>query len=137
VGIVASRLVERYHRPVILIALDGPSGRGSGRSIPGFDLLAGLQACGQHLVRFGGHRAAAGLEIAADSIEEFREEFVAHASRLLRPEDLTPVQSVDALVGAERLGLGLAEELEALGPFGLGNRGPVLLVPAAEVDDVR
>jgi single-stranded-DNA-specific exonuclease len=137
VGIVASRLVERHHRPVVLISLDGDTGRGSGRSIAGFDLLAGLQACRRHLIRFGGHRAAAGVEIAGDSLEAFRQEFIAHVASVLSVEDLAPVQSIDALVGAERLGLGLAEELATLGPFGLGNRGPVLLVPAAEVEDVR
>jgi single-stranded-DNA-specific exonuclease len=137
VGIVASRLVELHHRPVVLISLDGESGRGSGRSIAGFDLLAGLEACGSHLLRFGGHRAAAGLEIAAKGVDAFRDAFIAHASMVLEPADLAPVQPVDALVGAERLGLGLAEELSTLGPFGLGNRGPVLLVPAAQVDDVR
>src|SRR4029078_11053403 len=63
IGIVASRLAERHHRPVVLVALDGPSGRGSARSHPGFDSLAGLKECSAHLLRYGGHRAAAGLEI--------------------------------------------------------------------------
>ena len=81
VGIVASRLVERHQRPVIVISLDGEGGgRGSGRSIPGFDLLAGLEACSSHLVRYGGHRAAAGLELHAGDLDAFREAFVAHAT---------------------------------------------------------
>ena len=71
IGIVASRLAERHHRPVVLIALDGDRGTGSGRSIPAFDLLGGLDACAEHLARHGGHRAAAGLEIERDRVPAF------------------------------------------------------------------
>ena len=138
VGIVASRLVERHHRPVVVISLDGEGGgRGSGRSIPGFDLLAGLEACAEHLEGFGGHRAAAGLELRAENIDAFRAAFVAHAESVLGPEDLRRTERVDAMVGGEGLGLDLAEELERLAPFGMGNPGVRLLVPAARVRDVR
>jgi single-stranded-DNA-specific exonuclease len=138
VGIVASRLAERHWRPVIMISLDGEGGgRGSGRSIPGFDLLAALRDCGHHLVRFGGHRAAAGLEIEAERVEEFRRDFVARAGEALEPEDLVRTETVDAVVGGDRLGIRVAEELERLGPFGMGNPGIRLLVPAAQVRDVR
>ncbi len=71
IGIVASRLVERSGRPVVLIALDGETGKGSGRSVEAFDLLGGLTACAEHLLRYGGHRAAAGLEIERGRIEGF------------------------------------------------------------------
>jgi single-stranded-DNA-specific exonuclease len=138
VGIVASRLVERHWRPVCLIALDGEGrGRGSGRSIPGFDLLAGLRATEEHLLRYGGHHAAAGLEIEARAVEPFRRAFVAHAAAVLGPEQLTRTERVDALVGAPGLGLELAEELGRLAPFGMGNPGVRLLVPSATVADVR
>jgi single-stranded-DNA-specific exonuclease len=138
VGIVASKLVERHWRPVVLLSLDSDgAGRGSGRSIPGFDLLGGLRACGSHLVRFGGHRAAAGLEIAPGKLEEFRDAFVEHARGAVVPEDLVRTETVDAVVGGDRLGLRVAEELERLGPFGMGNPGIRLLVPAAHVRDVR
>ncbi len=138
VGIVASRLVERHHRPVIVISLDGDGeGRGSGRSIPGFDLLAGLQACSEHLLGFGGHRAAAGLTLRAADVDAFREAFAAHAASLLGPEDLRRTERVDAMVGGVGLGLDLAEELERLAPFGMGNPGVRLMVPAAKVSDVR
>jgi single-stranded-DNA-specific exonuclease len=138
IGIVASRLVERHHRPTIVIALDGQgSGRGSGRSIPGFDLLAGLEACAEHLVGFGGHRAAAGLELRAENLDAFREAFAAHAAELLGPEDLRRTERIDAMVGGADLGLDLAEELGRLAPFGMGNPGVRLLVPAAQVRDVR
>jgi single-stranded-DNA-specific exonuclease len=138
VGIVASRLVERHHRPVVVISLDGAGeGRGSGRSIPGFDLLAALEACAEHLEGFGGHRAAAGLTIKAENVPAFREAFAAHANGALAPEDLRRTEKVDAIAGGVGLGLELAEELKQLAPFGMGNPGVRLLVPSARVTDVR
>jgi single-stranded-DNA-specific exonuclease len=137
VGIVASRLVERHWRPVVLLSMDeAGNARGSGRSIPGFDLLAGLQACAPHLLRFGGHRAAAGLELRAAELDAFRERFIAHAASHLGPEDLVRTERIDALVGGDRLGLELAQELERLAPFGAGNPGVRLLVPSARLGNV-
>jgi single-stranded-DNA-specific exonuclease len=138
VGIVASRLVERHHRPVVVVSLDGEGGgRGSGRSIPGFDLHAALEACSQHLVSFGGHRAAAGLSLRAENLDAFREAFAAHAVAVLGPEDLRRTARIDAMVGGVSLGLDLAEELGQLAPFGMGNPGVRLMVPSARVSDVR
>jgi single-stranded-DNA-specific exonuclease len=138
IGIVASRLVEKLHRPVVVVSLDGEGGgRGSGRSIPGFDLLAGLEACSEHLVSFGGHRAAAGLELEERSVDAFRAAFAAHAASVLAPEDLVRTERIDAIVGGASLGLDLAEELRRLAPFGMGNPGVRLLVPSARVRDVR
>lgn len=138
IGIVASRLVERHYRPVVVISLDGEGGgRGSARSIPGFDLLAGLEACAEHLDGFGGHKAAAGLQLRAENVEAFRAAFAAHAASVLTPEDLRKAERVDAMVGGSELGLGLAEELRQLAPFGMGNPGVRLLVPSARVKDVR
>jgi single-stranded-DNA-specific exonuclease len=138
VGIVASRLVERHHRPVVVISLDGEGGgRGSGRSIPGFDLHAALGACAEHLESFGGHRAAAGLSLRAESLDAFREAFAAHAASVLGPDDLRRTERIDAMVGGVGLGLDLAEELGQLAPFGMGNPGVRLMVPSARVSDVR
>ncbi len=138
IGIVAARLAERHHRPVLIVSLDREGGaRGSGRSIPGFDLLAGLRACSEFLVRFGGHRAAAGVELRAADLGRFREAFTAHATALLCQEDLHPTEQIDAMVGGAELGLDLAEELGRLAPFGRGNPDVRLLVPAATVRDVR
>lgn len=138
VGIVASRLVEKHHKPTVVVALDDEGGgRGSGRSIPGFDLLAGLEACKDRLIGFGGHRAAAGIEIDASELDGFREAFTAHAAQALDPEDLVRTERIDAVVGGSSLGLDLAEELGQLAPFGMGNPGVRLLVPAARVRDVR
>ncbi len=138
VGIVASRLVERHHRPVVVVSLDGEGGgRGSGRSISGFDLLAALEACAEHLESFGGHRAAAGLSLRAENLEAFRETFAAHAASVLGPDDLRRTERIDAMVGGVGLGLELAEELGQLAPFGMGNPGVRLMVPSARVSDVR
>src|SRR4051812_37181195 len=121
IGIVASRLVERFNRPVVLIAGEGDSWKGSGRSVPSFDLHEGLAACADHLERFGGHRAAAGLTIRGSELESFAAAFAAHADGELLDEDLAPVIRIDAIVPASALTLELARELEQLSPFGLGN----------------
>jgi single-stranded-DNA-specific exonuclease len=138
VGIVASRLVERHHRPCVVISLDGEGGgRGSGRSIPGFDLHAALDACSEHLETFGGHKAAAGLSLKAENLDAFRAAFAAHAGEVLNEEDLKRTERIDAMVGGVGLGLDLAEELSQLAPFGMGNPGVRLMVPSARVTDVR
>jgi single-stranded-DNA-specific exonuclease len=138
IGIVASRMVERHNRPTVVISIDEQgNGRGSGRSIPGFDLLAGLEACAEHLTGFGGHRAAAGLQLPAENVAAFQDAFAAHADAVLAPEDLGRSERIDAMVGGPSLGLELAEELGKLGPFGVGNPGVRLLVPSAQIRDVR
>src|SRR5215208_2754622 len=136
VGIVASRLVERWRRPCVVIALDGRGGRGSGRSISAYDLHAGLAACSEQLVRFGGHRMAAGVELEAAALEPFRRALAAHAAAALSPDDLIPVERVDAVVPGGDLGLDLADDLELLRPFGMGNPQPTLLVPSARFERV-
>ncbi|HEY4428840.1 MAG TPA: single-stranded-DNA-specific exonuclease RecJ [Solirubrobacteraceae bacterium] len=137
IGIVASRLVEATRRPVVLVALDGERGRGSGRSIEAFDLLGGLTACAGQLLRFGGHRAAAGLEIETARVPEFADALCSHAEGALGAEDLTPVERVDAVLGGRELGMELAEELRRLAPFGRGNPGVSLLLADATFRDVR
>ncbi len=137
IGIVASRLVERHRRPVVMISLDGATGRGSGRSIEAFDLLGGLSACAEHLRSHGGHRAAAGLEIDRGRVQAFAAALCAHAERVLEPEDMVAVERVDAVVGGDELGMTLAEELQRLAPFGRGNPGVSLLVADATFRDGR
>jgi single-stranded-DNA-specific exonuclease len=138
IGIVASRLVERYHRPVVLIAGTEGHWKGSGRSIPSFDLHGALAACSHHLERFGGHRAAAGLSIAPDQLQPFAEAFAAQAEDLVGDDDLLPNTMVDAVLprGA-KLTLDLCEELRRLAPFGLGNPHVTLLAPACELADLN
>jgi single-stranded-DNA-specific exonuclease len=137
VGIVASRIAERYHRPAVLVALDGESGTGSARSIPGFDLLGALHACAEHLDSYGGHRAAAGLTVGRDRLEVLRGAFEAHAGAVLSPELLSGVERVDAVASGSQLGLDLVEELELLEPTGMGNPAPRLLVPGARLADIH
>jgi single-stranded-DNA-specific exonuclease len=139
VGIAASRLVERHLRPTILLSVDGLRAKGSARSIPGFDLVAALGDCEEHLVRYGGHRAAAGLELEAARLDAFREAFIRHAASRIDPAKLVRMERLDALVGVGREGIGmdLARQLESLGPFGMGNPGPRLLVPSGRLREVR
>jgi len=137
IGIVASRLAERNHRPVVLVALDGELGKGSGRSVPAFDLLAGLTACSAHMLRYGGHRAAAGLEIERANVPALARALGEYAERVLRAEDALPVERVDAIVGGEELSMTLAEELQRLAPFGNGNRGVSLMIAEARFRDGR
>jgi single-stranded-DNA-specific exonuclease len=137
IGIVASRLVERSGRPVVLIALDGDTGKASGRSVESFDLLAGLSSCGEHLLRYGGHRAAAGLEIERARVADFAGALCAHAERVLDQRELVAVERVDAVVGGDELGMALAEELRAVAPFGRGNPAVSLMVADATFTDVR
>jgi len=137
IGIVASRLVERSGRPVVLVALQGERGRASGRSVEAFDLLGGLRACEQHLLRYGGHRAAAGLEIERGRVADFAQALGAHAERVLSQHDLLEVERVDAIVPGPALDMSLAEELQGLAPFGRGNPSVRLMVADATFADVR
>ena len=138
IGIVASRLVERFRRPVVLIAGGEPGEEwtGSGRSIPSFDLHGALGACSSHLSRWGGHRAAAGLSISPDEVEAFAQAFAAHAAGVMIEDDLQAVTSVDAVVQGRELTLGLCEELERLEPFGLGNPNVTLLAVGCELSEL-
>jgi single-stranded-DNA-specific exonuclease len=137
IGIVASRLAERHHRPFVLVALEGERGRGSGRSIAGFDLLGALEQCAGHLARHGGHEAAAGLEIERGRLEGFGAAFAAHAERVLSEEALVVSERVDAVVAGGELGMELAEELRALAPFGCANPAVSLLVRGARFAERR
>src|SRR6266566_1238873 len=137
IGIVASRLVERFNRPVVLIAGTDGDWKGSGRSIASFDLHGGLAACSHLLERWGGHRAAAGLSIKPENIPAFAEAFAAHAAELLLDEDLQPVTHIDAIVPRDTpLTLELCNEIARLAPFGLGNPNVTLLAPGCELGDL-
>jgi single-stranded-DNA-specific exonuclease len=136
IGIVASRLVERYHRPVVLIAGTDDAWKGSGRSIPAFDLHGALGACAEHLERFGGHRAAAGLSIRPEAVEAFAAAFAEQAAGVLAEEDLRPLTEIDAVLPPRTpLTLDLCAELERLAPFGLENPSVTLLAGDCELVD--
>ena len=137
IGIVASRLVERFHRPVVLIAGTDGDWKGSGRSIPSFDLHAALAACAEHLSRFGGHRAAAGLSIDPGRVAAFADAFASEVDAKLSEGELRPTIVADAAVNGEELTMTLCQELRHLAPFGLGNPGVTLLLPSCDLSDVE
>lgn len=127
IGIVASRLVERFSRPTILIAVNGDGlGQGSGRSIPGFDIAEALQACDEHLVSHGGHAMAGGLKVKPENINAFIEAFGLYASERITPEQLIPSQRIDAETTISALGFNVVDLLERMAPFGAGNPRPVI-----------
>jgi len=128
IGIVASRVVERIHRPTVLIALAGADdGKGSARSIPGFHLYDAMHACAGHLTRFGGHRMAAGCSIRPEEVDPFRAAFNAHAHAVLDEERLVPEVRVDLELELHHATEDLARMLRHAGPFGAGNATPVFV----------
>lgn len=133
IGIVASRLVEQFHRPVVLIALASSEGQGSARSIPHFDLSAALGKCAAHLTSFGGHAMAAGMRIARQNLPVFTEAFVALANQALTGDDLTPKLRLDAEVAPGELDISTAQAIIDLGPFGVGNPRPKLATEWVEL----
>lgn len=138
VGICASRVLEVYHRPTILLSIEGDEVRGSARSIPGFHMQRALLQMSELFTRFGGHAAAAGLSLRGrDLVPELRRRMNRLAAEWLRPEDLVPEQRVDAFVALDQIDEGLIRELEALEPFGLGNPAPVLATDGLQVVDGR
>lgn len=134
VGIVASRVAERFHRPAIVIGVDGDSARGSCRSIEKFDMFGSLGRCASHLVRFGGHHHAAGIQLEKNRIDGFRAAFEQEARRQLSEKDLEPIVRVDAELNASDATLELAQALAALGPFGAGHPEPVFATETSNVE---
>ena len=127
IGIVASRLVERYHRPAVLVAMDSEQGKGSARSIPGFHLYQALQTCGHLLSGYGGHEFAAGLSIAPGDFMDFVQAFDAYAQKVLNESDLKPLVYFDDEVFFDEISLELVRELELMQPFGAANPEPVFV----------
>ncbi len=134
IGIVASGLVERIHRPVVLVALDGERGRGSARSIPGFHLYEALAECSEHLQRFGGHRQAAGMDVDRAAVPELRAAFNSAARRRLEPEQLRLTLKPDLELSLADIDLQLVHWMGYLGPHGMGNPGPLFLSRAVGLE---
>ncbi len=133
IGIVASRLVERFHRPTVLIALSGEAGQGSGRSIRHFPLHEALAACADHLISSGGHAMAAGLRVRRDRIDAFADAFQAEAAQRLTQRDLLPKLMLDDEVRLSELLPESVEAMHRLGPFGAGNPRPRLATAEVEL----
>jgi single-stranded-DNA-specific exonuclease len=133
IGIVASKLVDAFHRPAVVISLEDGLGHGSCRSIGAFDMLAALEWCGGHLVRFGGHRMAAGLTLEAGAFKAFRSALQTYGDERLGPDDLRPRLRVDARLDLDAIRGRLVEEIRALEPFGIGNPRPVFCAGPVEI----
>ena len=127
IGIVASRLVEQFNRPTIMIAIDGDEGRGSGRSIPAFDLYKGLTDCRGSLLRFGGHKHAAGIAVSRDAIDVFRQEINEVGRSVLDEDDFLPKIVCDQELTLDEIDLEVAKSIAMLAPFGVANPTPLLL----------
>ncbi len=133
IGIVASRLVDRFNKPAVLIAAESKTAQGSARSIPGFHMRDALAACGEHLISFGGHAMAGGLKIQRDKIDTFAEAFARYAGRNINEDQLTPTLSVDAEAAVTSLGYNVVSHLERMAPFGQGNPKPMVLLRGCRV----
>ena len=124
-GIVASRIVDKFYRPTILLTVEDAKAQGSGRSIPGFCLLSAIRACSQHLIKFGGHKMAAGLTIEATKIEQFAAAFEAYARQNLCADAVVAKLHIDAVAALGEFRKEVVSELQLLGPFGAGNPRPI------------
>ncbi len=135
IGIVASKIVDAFNRPAIVLSLENGLAHGSCRSIPAFDMLAALEHCHDLFLRFGGHRQAAGLTMETARVAEFRARVNAYADERLEPEDLMPRLRIDAALGLRAIKPDVVEGLLALEPFGLGNPRPVFHTDPVEIID--
>ena len=135
IGIVASKLVDQFCRPVVVLSVDGDIAHGSGRSIPGFHLLSALEQSADLFVRYGGHQQAAGLAIETSRLPELRKRLADHANDVLGPDDLAPRLSIDAHVSLSGVDQSLMDGLMSLEPFGAGNRRPVFHADPVEIVD--
>jgi single-stranded-DNA-specific exonuclease len=135
IGIVASKIVDTFYRPTIVLSLDEDMAHGSCRSIPGFDMLAALESCAPMLLRFGGHRQAAGLQLEASRVKEFRRAINQHGNERLAPDDLRPRLWLDGPLSFSGITTRVAEELAALAPFGPGNPRPVFQTSGVQIVD--
>ena len=132
-GIVASRVVERFYRPTVVIGFNDGVGKGSARSIRGFHMVEAFRDCAEHLEKFGGHEFAGGLSMRPEQLAPFTEAFEAAARHTLSAEQLSPLLEIDAQLDFSQLSLSLMRELEVMQPFGVGNPEPLFATFGAEV----
>ena len=135
IGIVASKLVDTYHKPSIVLSIDGDVAHGSCRSIPEFDMLGALERCADVFIRFGGHKQAAGLTMEAARVGEFRQRINGWADEVLEPDQLRPKLRIDASLHLKAITHDLVRGLDAMGPFGMGNPRPVFHAAPVEIVD--
>jgi single-stranded-DNA-specific exonuclease len=135
IGLAASKIAERAHRPAIVLSVENGVAHGSGRSVSTFHLLEALDACSDLFEQFGGHAAAAGMKIRSDKIDELRKRLNEFAAEKLTDEHRTPILNIDAHVSTSTLGLGIVNELKSLEPFGAGNPKPVFVTKDLTIAD--
>jgi single-stranded-DNA-specific exonuclease len=133
IGIVASRIIEKYFRPTVMISVENGIGKGSARSIPNFDLYGALKSCSDLLLQFGGHKYAAGLTIESDKIPEFRNRFNEVASKMLKEDDLIPKIKIDDELRLDEINTELIQMLDGLAPFGPKNNKPCFVSYGLEI----
>lgn len=136
IGIVASRLVDRFAKPAVMIAFDKKGSdvaRGSARGVKSFNILEGIKACASFLEKFGGHKAAAGLTLRRDKLEGFKEAFLMYLNHAVTEEDLMPEITLDAAVSLDELDLRVLSEIETLAPFGMANSKPIFCLTDARI----
>jgi len=137
VGIVASRLMERYYRPTVLLCLDDGVYKGSARGIPNFHLFQGLSRCRDLLLEFGGHKYAAGIKIDPENLEKFKERFEDVVREMVPEDGFTPVIKLDAEARLDELGMNEVIRFQDLSPFGAGNPEPVVLIKDVQILNPR
>ncbi len=139
IGIVASKLVEKYYRPTIVLSYDKEKGlaKGSARSIAGFDLYGNLYKCRDILPHFGGHPMAAGMTLKLDDVADLRKRLNMLAAECMTPEDYIPITKVDAVIGLQEATIETIQEMEKLSPFGMGNPKPKVLIPDISASALR
>lgn len=139
IGIVASRLVEKYYRPVIVLGIDEEKGtaKGSARSIAGFDLYQSLTACKEYLPHFGGHYMAAGMTLLAEDLSAFHAKLSCIAQEVLQPEDYTPLTHIDDELTIDQVDLTMLDQLALLEPYGMGNATPSFLLKNSEITKIQ
>lgn len=138
IGIVASKITERYYRPCILISKDEDGiGKGSGRSIQGFNLFIALKCCEELLEKYGGHELAAGLSLKLENIPAFRKAVNTYADEVLCEHDLVPKLKIDAVLGKEDINVDTVRQIDAIAPFGPGNPAPLFLYRSLKLNDLR
>ena len=136
IGIVSSKITEIYFKPSILICFEGKEGKGSGRSIPGFDLYTAISNCSNNIERYGGHEMAVGLSLNRENFESFKNEFEEYANKE-NVKDIIPIIYIDNQINEKEMNMNTIEQLKLLEPFGEANKKPLFTYKALKIDSIR
>lgn len=136
IGIVASKITDMYYKPSILICFEGEEGKGSGRSVPGFDLYEALSNCSNNLGKFGGHSMAIGISVSKSNYDEFKERFLEYAENS-NIKDLVPIIKIDSEITIKDMNIDVIKELQMLEPYGEANKMPIFMYKNLRIDSIR